>query len=797
MLVFDPRDYGANPDDNIDDTSAIQAALDAARDAGGGHVYLAAGTYIISSDERASKGGIRIHSNTELSGDGIGETILKVSDSQDSKISGVIRTPVNEVTENVIIRDLTIDGNRENVTAEIDGIQTGVLPGKSESDNNILIERVEIHDVSRIAFNPHEQTTNLTIRDSIAHHNSWDGFIADFTSNAVYENNIAHSNDRHGFNVVTHSHDTVLRDNVSYNNGEQGIVVQKGSGSQSIDGWEDMLNFNILLENNEVYGNGKNGILLKQTTNSQVIGNNVYDNGADAIQLEGANNIIIDGNILRSENYAVYMKPYSGSLGGPGDTHHNWVLNNDIISGDLAFKESGDTTQSNVYANNGVAVDAAKVGESSLVLEDSSAYTYTKLSISADYPDHYQESDVADDDDADNEQPQEPTQPEPDPVVEEKPVVEEEVVVEADPVVEAPVVEAPVEEAPDPVLDTEIIESLFIRGDSSDETINGDAKADVLKGRGGDDTIFGHDGDDYIEGNGGNDVIYGGLGKDKLKGSAGVDTFAYNSLEEGGDTIVDFRFAETIDISSITSKFLGFSRDLAFDAGFIKVVQNGNDAEIHLDVDGRAGDADSVHFLTLSGVKDGYNLNLDHFKTADKGVEQEEIDANLSLVSLVLSGTSGHDVLVGGHVADILKGRGGDDILIGHGGGDDLWGNSGNDILYGGNGADFMKGGDGSDMFIVNANQTGVDIIRDFRVHEGEVLEITDVLSFDPVSDSIEDFLMLTEVGKDTVVSVDADGAANGENFVEVVTLTGITGLGEVGDLYEEGTITLTATASV
>ena len=67
MLVFDPRDYGANPDDNIDDTAAIQAALDAARDAGGGHVYLSAGTYIISSTERASKGGIRIHSNTRSS----------------------------------------------------------------------------------------------------------------------------------------------------------------------------------------------------------------------------------------------------------------------------------------------------------------------------------------------------------------------------------------------------------------------------------------------------------------------------------------------------------------------------------------------------------------------------------------------------------------------------------------------------------------------------------------------------------------------------------------------------------
>lgn len=31
MNIFDPRNYGANPNDNIDDTQAIQSALDAAK----------------------------------------------------------------------------------------------------------------------------------------------------------------------------------------------------------------------------------------------------------------------------------------------------------------------------------------------------------------------------------------------------------------------------------------------------------------------------------------------------------------------------------------------------------------------------------------------------------------------------------------------------------------------------------------------------------------------------------------------------------------------------------------------
>ncbi|MDH5722395.1 MAG: right-handed parallel beta-helix repeat-containing protein [Alphaproteobacteria bacterium] len=771
MTVYDPRDYGANPNDNIDDTAAIQAALDAARDAGGGQVYLAAGTYIISSTDKASEGGIRIYSNTELFGDGIGETILKVADTQETKISGVIRTPVNEVTENVIIRDLTIDGNRENVTAEIDGIQTGVLPGSPEADNNILIERVEIHDVSRIAFNPHEQTTNLTIRDCIAHHNSWDGFIADFVSNAVYENNIAYANDRHGFNIVTHSHDVVLRDNISYDNGEQGIVVQKGSGSQSIDGWEDMLNYNILIENNEVYGNGKNGILLKQSEYSQVIGNNVYGNGADAIQLEGAHHIVIDGNILRSENYAVSLKPYTGSLGGPGDTYDNLIINNDIISGRFAFNEIGDTTVNNVYAGNGVSADNVNLNDSSVLLDDSSAYTYIKLSISAALPDNYLQGDqVATTTDSQDSQ--------------------------TAPVQDTTTQEPVIDETSDPVLDMEVIEALFLSGDKDNNTLEAGAGDDTLKGRAGDDTLIGGAGDDYLEGNAGNDILIGGEGHDKLKGSSGIDSFVFNNLNEAGDVVVDFNYAETIDITDITSQFLGFTRDLAFDAGYIQIVQQGSDVEIMLDSDGYLGSAQAVSLVTLSGVR-GENLSIENFITSEKGVENVELDSNLSMVSMYVEGTSGQDVLVGGNAADVIKGYAGDDILVGHGGGDELWGNSGNDILYGGDGADVMKGGDGSDKFIIQGTQSGVDIILDFRINNGETLEITDVLSFDPVTDSITDFLFLTERDGNTYVSVDADGAANGENFVEVANLVGVTGFGDANTLYEDGVITLTTTASV
>lgn len=48
MKTLNVEDYGAVHDGVTDDTAAIQAAIDAAYDAGGGVVYFPAGLYIVS-----------------------------------------------------------------------------------------------------------------------------------------------------------------------------------------------------------------------------------------------------------------------------------------------------------------------------------------------------------------------------------------------------------------------------------------------------------------------------------------------------------------------------------------------------------------------------------------------------------------------------------------------------------------------------------------------------------------------------------------------------------------------------
>ncbi len=68
---FRPQAYGAKADGETKDTAAIQSAIDAADDAGGGTVYLAAGVYLTAP--------IHLKSNVTLHV-GAGATILASRD---------------------------------------------------------------------------------------------------------------------------------------------------------------------------------------------------------------------------------------------------------------------------------------------------------------------------------------------------------------------------------------------------------------------------------------------------------------------------------------------------------------------------------------------------------------------------------------------------------------------------------------------------------------------------------------------------------------------------------------------
>lgn len=304
MPTISALDYGATPDNTTNDSAAINAAIRAANaqylsnpSAGPVTVTLPAGTFIVSGTGTKSDGAIKLLTGTILQGAGMGQTILKVADGWAGDITGVVRTPYNEVTSKAGLLNLTIDGNRDQTTGKIDGFYTGVRPGSTQQDADIHVSGVEILDCSGYGFDPHEQTIRLTIENSVAHGNGLDGFVADYIIDGVYRNNIAYDNDRHGFNVTTTATHLLLENNEAYGNGSAGVVVQRGS--ENIPWPSD-----IQIVGGKYYNNAREGILTRMADDVTVDGATVFGNQRQGVRIEGSTDTIVQNSTIYNNSQA-------------------------------------------------------------------------------------------------------------------------------------------------------------------------------------------------------------------------------------------------------------------------------------------------------------------------------------------------------------------------------------------------------------------------------------------------------------------------------------------------------------
>ncbi|WPN55379.1 M10 family metallopeptidase C-terminal domain-containing protein [Pseudomonas sp. P9_31] len=359
-MIFNAQNFGAKGDGITDDTAAIQRAIDAAAAAGGGQVYMPTGTYIVSGGVEPSDGCLMLKSNVYLYGDGMGATTVKVADGSDTKITGVIRSAYGEETHDFGVSNLTIDGNRDSTTGKIDGWFNGYIPGEAGYDSNVTLDSVEIKDCSGYGFDPHEQTVNMVIKNSVSHGNGLDGFVADFLSNSTFENNIAYDNDRHGFNVVTSTHDFTMTNNVAYDNGGNGIVVQRGS--------EDIPSpTNITITGGEVYSNGAEGVLIKLSSEVTVSSVDIHDNASDGVRIYGSNHVEIIDNTLNNNALGnpvpeIIIQSYNDTLGVSGKYFNgsdNTIQGNIITGSNLSTygvaERNEDGTDRNAIIGNTIS----------------------------------------------------------------------------------------------------------------------------------------------------------------------------------------------------------------------------------------------------------------------------------------------------------------------------------------------------------------------------------------------------------------------------------------------------------
>ncbi|ODN65375.1 Serralysin G precursor [Methylophaga muralis] len=107
-------------------------------------------------------------------------------------------------------------------------------------------------------------------------------------------------------------------------------------------------------------------------------------------------------------------------------------------------------------------------------------------------------------------------------------------------------------------------------------------------------------------------------------------------------------------------------------------------------------------------------------------------------------------------------------------GNDTVVGNEQDNIISGGPGNDILTGGAGTDIFVWNAGDEGVagapamDIVTDFNIAEGDVLDFSDILVGEE-SGNLTDFISITEDGSDIVIELKPDAT----DVTQIVTLQG------------------------
>ncbi|MEL4897606.1 calcium-binding protein, partial [Crocosphaera sp. Alani8] len=143
----------------------------------------------------------------------------------------------------------------------------------------------------------------------------------------------------------------------------------------------------------------------------------------------------------------------------------------------------------------------------------------------------------------------------------------------------------------------------------------------------------------------------------------------------------------------------------------------------------------------------------------------------------VMAAYAGHDTLVGGAGNDSMSGFDDNDILHGDEGDDSLRGGIGDDTLNGGAGVDSLVGGADADIFVFRAEDSSTDTIQDFKVTEGDSIQVDVEAYYNAFNDVSFDYaysgtdLTLTFSGQDiaTLENIASDDIADVFKQIEFI----------------------------
>ena len=345
-------------------------------------------------------------------------------------------------------------------------------------------------------------------------------------------------------------------------------------------------------------------------------------------------------------------------------------------------------------------------------------------------------------------------------------------------------------DAADILIDTSLSSSrpgVTMSGTNLDNKILGSDTDNVIDGRGG---------DDKIKASAGDDVIYGSTGSDKLSGGEGHD-----EIYAGDQTRIDINSGNLLSYagsqdSSAPVNYLddGVGIELTGNSWKKMIVDYNVTSNTVLEFDFKStlqSEISAIGFDTDNNISNNLSFQVYgdqswgrmNYYNYDGSGDWIHYEIN---VGNFFTGAYQYLTLINDDDGGGTDGNGWFRNIVIH------EGSEGTNYLSGDGGLDDIYGDSGTDTFIFKSESAFVetDRIHNFNTQDGDRLDISNLLSNWDGSRDINDYVLFTDSGDHSIMSVDSDGIANGANFKAAAAILGGEGL-NADDLYLNGNLVL------